>query len=77
MRRERKAAKAQQQHQELVEAAAYNGRTHRLEPVESFSSAENVSQFCHKRQLILSTIADLKQSLEDQSVELCGMNDND
>ncbi|GAB0095515.1 hypothetical protein DMENIID0001_109070 [Sergentomyia squamirostris] len=30
-----------------------------------------------KRQLILHTLADLKRSLEDQSIELCGLNDSD
>lgn len=31
----------------------------------------------HKRQLILSTIEDLKRSLEDQSIELNGLNNDD
>lgn len=31
---------------------------------------------CNKRQLILNTIEDLKRSLEDQSIELCGLNDD-
>ena len=30
----------------------------------------------HKRQLILNTIQDLKRNLEDQSFELCGLNDD-
>lgn len=32
---------------------------------------------CQKQQMILTTLAELKRSLEDQSVELCGMNDDD
>lgn len=31
----------------------------------------------NKRQLILNTIEDLKRNLEDQSIELCGLNDDD
>lgn len=31
----------------------------------------------NRRQLILSTIEDLKRSLEDQSVELCGLNEDE
>lgn len=32
---------------------------------------------CQKQQMILSTLAELKRSLEDQSVELCGLNDDE
>ncbi|KAJ6643991.1 hypothetical protein Bhyg_08956 [Pseudolycoriella hygida] len=46
----------------------------RLEPVNG-ESGEN-GGYNHRRQLILNTIADLKRSLEDQSVELCGLNDD-
>lgn len=31
----------------------------------------------NKRQLILNTIEDLKRNLEDQSIELCGLNDDE
>lgn len=31
----------------------------------------------NKRQLILNTIEDLKRNLEDQSIELYGLNDKD
>lgn len=41
------------------------------------SAAGSGSSEFDKRQLILDTIEDLKRSLEDQSVELCGLNDND
>lgn len=47
----------------------------RLEPMNG-ESGEN-GAYNNKRQLILNTIADLKRSLEDQSVELCGLNDDD
>lgn len=43
------------------------------EPISANSNAQPMS----KRQLILSTIEDLKRSLEDQSIELCGMNEDD
>lgn len=38
---------------------------------------KNSDAICNKRQLILNTIEDLKRSLEDQSIELCGLNDDD
>lgn len=31
----------------------------------------------NRRQLILNTIEDLKRSLEDQSIELCGLNEDE
>lgn len=31
----------------------------------------------NRRQLILNTIEDLKRNLEDQSIELCGLNEDD
>lgn len=37
-------------------------------------AAEVEAQNLKRQQLILSTLADLKRSLEDQSVELCGLN---
>lgn len=40
------------------------------------TSESDIAMF-HKRQLILSTIEDLKRNLEDQSIELCGLNDDD
>lgn len=40
------------------------------------AAAAGANEF-DKRQLILDTIEDLKRSLEDQSVELCGLNDDD
>lgn len=47
----------------------------------SLSSSANVSEsdlaMLNKRQLILNTIEDLKRNLEDQSVELCGLNDDE
>lgn len=57
-------------------AAQMNGYTDtRLEPRNGESGENGV--YNTKRQLILNTIADLKRSLEDQSVELCGLNDDD
>lgn len=54
-----------------------NSRTDpRHEPVNG-ECGENGGAYTNKRQLILNTIADLKRSLEDQSVELCGLNDDD
>lgn len=41
------------------------------------ANEETLPTFCNKRQLILNTIEDLKRSLEDQSVELCGLNDDE
>lgn len=41
------------------------------------NNSDNAVNVCNKRQLILNTIEDLKRSLEDQSVELCGLNDED
>lgn len=44
-------------------------------------SSANVSEsdlaIMNKRQLILNTIEDLKRNLEDQSIELYGLNDKD
>lgn len=40
-------------------------------------SSESDLTLQHKRQLILNTIEDLKRNLEDQSVELCGLNDDE
>ncbi|XP_059614308.1 uncharacterized protein LOC132260298 [Phlebotomus argentipes] len=42
-----------------------------IDPEEEKSDADN----SQKRQLILHTIENLKRSLEDQSIELCGLND--
>lgn len=39
-------------------------------------SSDNEIKLLHKRQLILNTIEDLKRSLEDQSTELCSLNNN-
>lgn len=47
----------------------------------TLSNSANVSEndlaMLNKRQLILNTIEDLKRNLEDQSIELCGLNDDD
>lgn len=40
-------------------------------------STDNDSSMQNKRQLILNTIEDLKRNLEDQSIELCGLNDDE
>lgn len=41
-------------------------------------NAENeVTPVVNRRQLILNTIEDLKRSLEDQSIELCGLNEDE
>ena len=41
------------------------------------ASSESDLTMQHKRQLILNTIEDLKRNLEDQSIELCGLNDDE
>lgn len=40
-------------------------------------STDNDLSMQNKRQLILNTIEDLKRNLEDQSIELCGLNDDE
>lgn len=74
LRRDRKAAAAAQM--DVVDAnTTYTHHDGRHEPT---NDKNNVVVGCStKRQLILNTIADLKRSLEDQSVELCGLNDDD
>lgn len=68
LRRDRKAAQ--------VDVNEINSQVDpRLEPING-ENGEN-GAYNNKRQLILNTIADLKRSLEDQSVELCGLNDDD
>lgn len=69
LRRDRKAAQL-----DLNEINSHTDARH--EPVNG-ENGENGSACNNKRQLILNTIADLKRSLEDQSVELCGLNDDD
>lgn len=44
---------------------------------ENGNPSDNELAMIHKRQLILSTIEDLKRNLEDQSIELCGLNDDE
>lgn len=68
LRRDRKAAAQLDSHE------MHNAIDARFEPVNG-ECGENGAY--NKRQLILDTIADLKRSLEDQSVELCGLNDDD
>lgn len=43
----------------------------------NMNTSENDIAMFHKRQLILNTIEDLKRNLEDQSIELSGLNDDD
>ncbi|XP_037049316.1 serine-rich adhesin for platelets isoform X2 [Bradysia coprophila] len=69
LRRDRKAAQM-----DVNEANGYTHHDGRLEPSVN-DGGESVG-YNTKRQLILNTIADLKRSLEDQSVELCGLNDD-
>lgn len=64
LRMERQAAKAQ------IDSA-----TERFSTTAAYPRQE--PHQINKRQLILSTIEDLKRSLEDQSIELCGLNDDD
>lgn len=68
LRRDRKAAQ--------MDVNEINSHTDpRREPVNG-EIGDN-GAYTNKRQLILNTIADLKRSLEDQSVELCGLNDDE
>lgn len=41
------------------------------------NASDNDIAMFHKRQLILNTIEDLKRNLEDQSIELSGLNDDE
>lgn len=65
-------------HQMLLQA---NRTAHSLELPNSSSNSANTSEtdlaMQSKRQLILNTIEDLKRNLEDQSIELCGLNDDE
>lgn len=58
-----------------------NRTAHSLEFSNSTSNSVNASEtdlvMQNKRQLILNTIEDLKRNLEDQSIELCGLNDDE
>lgn len=58
-----------------------NRTAHSLELPNSSSNSANTSEtdlaMQSKRQLILNTIEDLKRNLEDQSIELCGLNDDE
>lgn len=66
------------QQQMLLQA---NRTAHSLELSNSTSTSANASEtdlaMQNKRQLILNTIEDLKRNLEDQSIELCGLNDDE
>lgn len=53
-----------------------NNSQHNARHEPNGDGGENIT-YSSKRQLILNTIADLKRSLEDQSVELCGLNDDE
>lgn len=58
-----------------------NRTAHSLELSNSTNNSANASEtdlaVQNKRQLILNTIEDLKRNLEDQSIELCGLNDDE
>lgn len=81
MRRERKAAAKAQQYVEFEPMNYHLGHEPQPPLLLSASDMDNSggesTATCMKRQLILHTIADLKRSLEDQSVELCGLNDDE
>lgn len=78
---ERQAAKAQTNNsnstdieQRLLSTIAMHNSQHAGS--ESLPASGN-AQPGHKRQLILDTIEDLKRSLEDQKVELYGLNEDE
>lgn len=70
----------QQQQHTLRTAQSFECNSNQSNGTLSGSSAnvsENDLAMLNKRQLILNTIEDLKRNLEDQSIELCGLNDED
>lgn len=72
LRLERQAAKAHTDSMERLNTSMYPTN----EPHETNGNIQQQQQLT-KRQLILDTIEDLKRSLEDQSVELCGLNEDE
>lgn len=72
LRLERQAAKAQTDNTTSECLGTIEHPVH-----ESAAPSNGNVQQLTKRQLILNTIEDLKRSLEDQSVELNGLNEDD
>lgn len=68
------------QHQQALRAAQsfeHHQSNATLSGGSSANASENDLAMINKRQLILNTIEDLKRNLEDQSIELYGLNDDD
>lgn len=67
------------QHQQAIRAAQSfdNNQSNATLSGSSANVSENDLAMLNKRQLILNTIEDLKRNLEDQSIELCGLNDDE
>lgn len=80
LRRNRQAAAAKTQTElfepmnHMVSSDAENSPLMRRSATASPVAAEAEAHSLNRQQLILTTLTDLKRSLEDQSVELCGLN---
>lgn len=75
LRRDRQ--QQQHQHQQSIRNSHSLDHTDNQLLNGSHNTSENDIAMFHKRQLILNTIEDLKRNLEDQSIELCGLNDDE
>lgn len=67
----------QQQQQATTTNRAQSADYTKNESQQALTSSDADMASLQKRQLILCTIEDLKRNLEDQSIELNGLNDDD